>query len=349
MKITLFLYSYNHENFIDSAIDAVLSQNTDDIEVILSDDASKDNTFSIMQQKVNEYKGNKRILLNRNKQNLGITNHLNKIMKMGTGEWFILCAGDDISFINRVSHIIELINKYPNVMAINTEYEIINQYGKIKERWHFNVNKPYVTGATGAWNRKIFDFFGPITMNTTAEDVVIPYRAMLLGNLLLDINPTIYYRVHETSVSSPQIKDVKRIREHSLKICDTLINACKQRLLDLEKAKIYINSELYISQSDKHNKIISMLNNRREGIKNEIIITRMSFIQKINYTITGNNKLRHNTFFKRLKKVLLTNNIIFYINGRFRHKSPNILPFNKNELINIEKLNNDFTNQLIYL
>lgn len=336
--------------FIGSAIDAVLSQDVDDIEVILSDDASKDKTFSIMQHKVNEYKGNKKIILNRNEHNLGITNHLNKIMNLGSGDWFILCAGDDISFINRVSHIINLIEKYPNAMAINTEYDIINQNNNIKERWHFNIDNPYVTGATGAWNRKLFDFFGPITMNTTAEDVVIPYRAMLLGDLILDVNSTIYYRVHETSVSSPKLNDVRKIREHSLKICNTLINACQQRLLDLEKVKDVIGISLYQSQKDKHKKIISMLYDRVKELEYKISITSSSSIDIMIYIFNKNHRIFHNTFFKRLKNVLLMNRFIFKMNNRIKEKSSkNNYTLIKNKKINLQILDLEYNNLLIYL
>ena len=238
MKLTIFLYAYNHEQFIGKAADAVLNQDyPGECEIIFSDDCSTDRTFEIMRQKADECRNKRPVILNRNETNLGITGHLNKIIGMGTGDWFVLCAGDDVSLPNRLSTLVGIIEKHPDVMAINTAMNVIDEHETPFHYQGFDDMLPFVTGATGAWNRKLFDFFGPITYPTTAEDVVIPFRAMLLGRLAILNAPTINYRMHSGSVSAPLGLEYQASLEHLIKIKGQLTSAVSQRLADLERCR----------------------------------------------------------------------------------------------------------------
>ena len=67
---SLCVITYNQEKFVAEAVKAALSQSYRPLEVILSDDASSDDTFKIMSTLENQYDGNLKIVLNRNKSKL---------------------------------------------------------------------------------------------------------------------------------------------------------------------------------------------------------------------------------------------------------------------------------------
>ncbi len=339
-RVTLFVYAYNHADFVEKAIDAAFSQTYKNLEIILSDDNSTDNTFEIMKRKAQSYHGNQDIILNKNERNLGISEHLNKIMTLGSGDWFVLAAGDDISFPNRVDIIVDKIMENPAIMSFNSGFHIIDRNEKFKTFRGFNTKRLYVTGATGAWSRKIFDIFGPITQATSAEDVVIPFRALLLGKLFLLNNATIKYREHINSVSNPSHERNIDAQKHLKKICFNLINACEQRLLDLKIVENNIPKALYLSLKKKHQSIIVLLHERIKSIEKTLNVHNTSLFGKIEYIFTSSAIKKHDSFQQRVNQVLLCFRFIETLNKK--RKNQNLLEDNT-------QFNNDILLDLVQL
>ena len=70
VRATAVVLAYNQSRFIADAVNAVLSQKFDGLEVILSDDCSSDDTFEIMSQIASSYKGPHKIRLNKNEKKM---------------------------------------------------------------------------------------------------------------------------------------------------------------------------------------------------------------------------------------------------------------------------------------
>lgn len=300
---TFFVYAFNHEKYIREAIESAFSQTYTPLEIILSDDCSTDNTWKIMQEMAESYSGPHRIVLNRNEKNLGIAYHLNRIMQLGKGDWFVLGAGDDISFPNRLQLIHDAIKHYPNAYGVATGLININEESKEIGYHNFDLKQPYVTGASSAWHRKCFEYFGEISQSTTAEDVIIPFRTVLLGDLLLLKTPTVKYRYHGKSISNPLNMDLLTAWQHLEKIKYQLINACKQRLLDLEKAKPLIQPRVYEALKFEHQNLIKGFEDDIENIYLKCEIWEADSKNKFAYLIGGGRNLpnKHRAFDYRLK------------------------------------------------
>src|ERR1041385_1276597 len=88
---------YNQEAFIREAVNGALAQTYSPLEIVISDDCSKDRTFAIAQETVASYKGPHLVQLNRNDRNLGIGGNVNRAMDFCHGELILLADGDDVS------------------------------------------------------------------------------------------------------------------------------------------------------------------------------------------------------------------------------------------------------------
>ena len=64
----------------------------------------------------------------------------------------------------------------------------------------FGKNTQFVPGHSNAWHRAIFDEFGPINNKVISEDIVIPFRAALLGNIKSIDEPLVKRRYHKTNI-----------------------------------------------------------------------------------------------------------------------------------------------------
>ncbi|MDM2776598.1 glycosyltransferase [Citrobacter sp. Cpo142] len=93
-KVSVIIITYNQEAFISDTLDSVLVQNYPNLEIVVADDASTDNTPMIIEQYHEKYPEIIRPVLNPN--NLGITGNSNAAFFHCTGELIAILGGDDI-------------------------------------------------------------------------------------------------------------------------------------------------------------------------------------------------------------------------------------------------------------
>ena len=96
MKVSVSIITYNHEKFIEQAIDGVLNQNaTFAYEIVIGDDCSTDETRSLIKAYKERYPERLRLLLHKhNFGDLGTSNLVSNV-KASTGEYIALLDGDD--------------------------------------------------------------------------------------------------------------------------------------------------------------------------------------------------------------------------------------------------------------
>ena len=92
--VQVLMLTFNHENFIEDAIEGVLMQNTNfNYELIISDDFSVDKTREICLRYKAKYPNKVSLLLN--EKNLGANNNAIKLLQKSTSKYIALCEGDD--------------------------------------------------------------------------------------------------------------------------------------------------------------------------------------------------------------------------------------------------------------
>ena len=96
-RACVLLLAYNQQETIESAIDSVLGQQCEPIEIVLSDDASSDCSFELMQAAAERYRGPHSVRARRNATNLGIGQHYNELVRATRAPLLVTAAGDDIS------------------------------------------------------------------------------------------------------------------------------------------------------------------------------------------------------------------------------------------------------------
>lgn len=249
--ITFALFAYNQEKYIREAVESAFSQTYEPLEIILSDDSSQDKTFVIMEELAAGYAGKHRIILNRNLHNLGLAEHINKVIGLSSGKLIVLAAGDDISLPERTALIVQqwLQNKnihlfYSSAIAISEagDYLFIREddqkvYSKSLEQILLEPNF-YTHGASCAISREIFSTFGNLTKEVVNEDHIWPARAKLIGEIFYISQPTIKHR-HNVGVSVGWDQLQHPYSEHRGKHYQREIAVIQQRILDLRKLAIY--------------------------------------------------------------------------------------------------------------
>jgi len=129
--VSVLIPSYNHEKYIQNTIKSIINQTYQNIELIILDDGSKDNTF----QKMNEMyeKCQKRFsnVIFKTKQNEGTTKTFNKLLDMALGEYIYIIASDDIAKENAIEKEIEFLSKNKDYGLCVGDNEIIDFENKV--------------------------------------------------------------------------------------------------------------------------------------------------------------------------------------------------------------------------
>lgn len=205
-RCSLIILTYNQQKFIHEAVKAALKQTGEPIEIIISDDASSDNTYAIIEQTIAGYTGPHKIVTNRNSKNMGIIAHTNKIVDISKGEILIPSYGDDISLPNRSSRIIAEFDKHTPLLTHSHAIPIDEDGKKVKSKYHESIffktidplaistSLSHYLGASGAWHRNLFTKYGPIRSKLVYDDHILGFRAALEKRVLLINEPLLYYR-----------------------------------------------------------------------------------------------------------------------------------------------------------
>lgn len=161
-EITVLMSVFNCEKYVAQSIESILGQTYENIKFLIINDASEDNTPQICEK---YSKKDDRISLMHNKNNLGLTKSLNKLLEIASTEIIARQDGDDISHKNRFELQIDFMQK--KRLDFVYSRSVINQTGKIipKISYYLPQNlivkfkNPYIHG-TMMGKRKIIKNLG---------------------------------------------------------------------------------------------------------------------------------------------------------------------------------------------
>ena len=245
--VSFCIITYNQEKYIEEAINSALNQTYDNMEIIISDDCSTDDTPNIIKRVCEKYNGPHRIVININEQNMGIREHCNKILySIAKGEILLLAGGDDVSDHRRTQIYVEYFNRFPEVMSISCKSVEVDEDMKeiyADEEWDnsfsiFNIND-YIehrdfliySGDSRGIRRNVINSFPPLKY-PRAEDIHLFIRSMLIGSGCYLRIPLVKRRNHRNNASKvrsqkydlfkmQEFEDIKYAREKGYITCRT--------------------------------------------------------------------------------------------------------------------------------
>lgn len=194
-KASVILLTYNQEQFVEEALLSLLNQDMDDLEIVVSDDSSGDATWGKILALADSYRGQKKIILSRNTENIGVVNNYFAAVKQSTGELIFTAAGDDISLPDRCSKSIQFWldheKKYDLVAAdaFDMAYDgtiLSPKKNDDLEAWTIEKwfeRRPFFFGASHMVTRRLLNL-APLNSELLYEDQCLVFRAMLMGGAI---------------------------------------------------------------------------------------------------------------------------------------------------------------------
>lgn len=250
--VSAILLSYNCADQIAPAVRSVLAQKCEPMEIIISDDASQDATFTLLQREVATYQGPHRVTLRRRATNSGSKSaHLNDAFPLASGQFFVSFDGDDIAEPDRVRRILEAFRQDERISAVFSDYSLMDGRGRAGRRrgvvhpprgtdtrhWFARVDA-FAPGATLAVRRDVVETFGSLDPAIN-EDVILPFRASLLGDVHYIDDALVRVRQWEGSLTSDpeRFRSLAQLRSWLLQGIAQARRHMEHRLEDLGKAE----------------------------------------------------------------------------------------------------------------
>lgn len=102
-KVSIIIPVYNRSTHISKCIDSLLTQTYKNIEIIIINDASDDNTFT----KLEKYMSNPKITIISNLNNYGCYTSINLGLNLASGDYITIHGSDDVSFKYRIETMVK--------------------------------------------------------------------------------------------------------------------------------------------------------------------------------------------------------------------------------------------------
>ena len=132
-KVSIGLPVYNGEAYIQNAIDSILFQSFTDFELIISDNASTDETGKICREYADK---DLRVRYYSVEQNRGMAWNFNRVFKLSSGQYFKWAAHDDICSPNFLSDLVAVLEDNEEVvLCFPKSSRNINSAGEVVEDW----------------------------------------------------------------------------------------------------------------------------------------------------------------------------------------------------------------------
>ena len=232
-RTSLILLACNQAATVRAAAESCLAQHGEPLEIVLSDDASSDDTYAQLCAVAQAYRGPHLVRARRNPVNLGIGAHYNRLIEETRLDLLVTAACDDISLLQRVDHLAaawraggeraELIASDCISLAPDGtlgERIVLDDLAQLSvESWC--ARRPFTIGATHAFTRRMMQRFGPFVPDLWYEDIVMGLRAIMTGGALKVPEALVHYRSGGSSrpmLAASGIELVARARRQNRRV-----------------------------------------------------------------------------------------------------------------------------------
>lgn len=205
--ISIALCTYNGAKFLEEQINSLVSQTYSNLEIVIVDDCSIDNTVNILRYYELEYDY---ISVYTNNSNIGVNESFSKAISLCKGKFIAISDQDDIWLPNKIKDAYDYMGDnmmvYSNSLLIDEKGNNLNRR-KFKKKELYSGNDPRslsisntIAGHTMMFRTELIEYILPIPPSCH-YDWWISFVGANLGNIAFLPVPYAMHRIHSNNVS----------------------------------------------------------------------------------------------------------------------------------------------------
>lgn len=241
--VSVIITAHNRQNYIADSIESVLTSSFHDFELIIVDDHSVDNTFSIVEQ----YKKDSRVKLFKNQRNLGQFPNRNYAASLATGKYIKYLDSDDMLYKYGLKTMVDAIESLTEAGAVISHdrlheakpYPILMTPVEAYKAFFLKGGFPNSGPSAAIINREAFNVVGGFPEPFYVGTDTIFWLKLSAKYPIVKVQPALnWYRKHEGQEINKGIQSNEYLEKNYaefLKILNS--NNCPLRDDDLKLAK----------------------------------------------------------------------------------------------------------------
>lgn len=220
LQASVLINNYNYGRYLEQCIESVLNQTHENVEIIVYDDGSTDNSLDVLEK----YKNKVIIIVNENygkTQNLNQANAIYQAFLKSTGDIIFLLDSDDAFNEKKIEKVVNFFRSNPETDAVQHKFFEINHKGQITDTVRPVINrvdnyKDYIFSVKNlfqlfvqtsglAFKRVVLEKMLPFDEDlytTVCIDTRLMIGVSLFGKIATLDEPLGYYRVHGENTSN---------------------------------------------------------------------------------------------------------------------------------------------------
>lgn len=120
--VSVVIPTYNQKDFVRETFDSALSQDYQNIEIIITDNGSSDGTVDVINEYVAQHPG--KIVSILSERNTGLASNFNRGLAKARGEYVAWLDGDDVMFPERIGKQVNLLRSRPDAVGCCHDAEV---------------------------------------------------------------------------------------------------------------------------------------------------------------------------------------------------------------------------------
>lgn len=176
MPVSVIVATYNCAKFVETTLDSVFRQTYRDIELVVTDDRSEDQTNSIVDQWVEAHKGRFiNVVHVISDKNTGVTANYQRGLEKASGDWVKCLDGDDLLMEDAIESYMTFCKQHSDIRIVYAGEKLIDDSGRCYQEHPIDLGGEsadaqlkYVLGhrlfgvctTTNFFNRELFVSFG---------------------------------------------------------------------------------------------------------------------------------------------------------------------------------------------
>ncbi len=222
VKVSVIIPAYNGDRYLAAAIDSILAQTYRDLEIIVVDDGSTDNTPQVAQQ----YGTAVHAVQYVSQSNQGVAASRNLGMAKARGDYIAFLDQDDVFLPHKLSSQVGMLEQDDNLGIVNSGWQITDEQGHIKaavQPWqqipdltaaNLIIWKPVFLGAMlfrRSWLERVSGF--DISLEQTPDVDLVMRLAKLDCPAAWVEQTTVQYRQHEANASKNTLLQAQELNQ----------------------------------------------------------------------------------------------------------------------------------------
>ena len=242
--VTVICTAYNHESYIESALQSVIDQHYPNVELIVIDNASQDQTATRIRTFLGQHPA---IRFIQNSTNIGLCRAFNQGLRIAKGKYIIDLSADDILLSDRIARQVERFEELPddyavvfsNAAYVNANRQLLDYHYPIDELGQSTIQIPtgdvfrqvlasyFICTPTMMMRKRVLDELGGYDEALAFEDFDFWIRSARHYNYAyIDLVLTQKRRL-DNSLSMQVIRPENQLLASTLTVCYKAYHLCR--------------------------------------------------------------------------------------------------------------------------